>query len=124
MPREKTQGHRALRHRMFTDSDEFCLVYFKPDTDGQYVNKHKQYEAVLKSGIVICNMRYHFFGASNSQLREHSYWFIRADSQKDIDEKRNKLGDFSRIPNVGKYVSRLGLWFSKTLPTGVRIFYY
>ena len=122
MPRERTQGHRVLRHRIFSDIDEFCLVYFKPDTPNGYINKCPKFEAVLKSGIHICNRRYLLFGVSNSQLREQSYWFVRADSLKEIEEKRQKLGDFSEITNVGKYVARLGLMFSRTIPTGVRTF--
>ncbi|CAF1118346.1 unnamed protein product [Rotaria sordida] len=123
MPRERIQGHRALRHRIFTDIDDFCLVYFKPDKPGQYINQCRHYEMVLKSDIRICNIRYHFLGASNSQLREHSYWFVRAESFEEIDEKRKQLGDFSKITNVGKYVARLGLWFSKSIPTGITLNY-
>ncbi|CAF4720264.1 unnamed protein product [Rotaria sp. Silwood1] len=123
MPRERTQGHRVLRHRIFTDVDEFCLVYFKPDKVGEYINQCRSYAMVLKSGIRICNIHYHFFGASNSQLREHSYWFVRAKSHEEIDQKRRQLGDFSKITNIGKYVARLGLWFSKSIPTGITLTY-
>ncbi|CAF3141033.1 unnamed protein product [Rotaria sp. Silwood2] len=123
MPRERTQGHRALRHRIFNDVEDFCLVYFKPDKAGQYINQCRSYEMVLRSGIRICNIRYHLLGASNSQLREHSYWFVKAESYNEIDQKRKQLGDFSQITNVGKYVARLGLWFSKSTPTGIILNY-
>ncbi|CAF1034878.1 unnamed protein product [Rotaria sordida] len=71
----------------------------------------------------ICNHRYYFFGVSNSQLREHSYWFIRAISLEEAHQKRQNLGDFSEITNIGKYVARLGLWFSKSDPSGIKLNY-
>jgi hypothetical protein len=122
MPLELTQGHRALRHKAFNGIDDFCLVYLKPDSSAKYVSKCDRYKEVLESGIEICNYRYHLFGLSNSQLREHSYWFIRATSLEEIHQKRQLLGDFSEIYNIGKYVARLGLWFSKSDPTNVSYF--
>ena len=122
MPLQWTQGHRALRHPAFNGCEDFCLVHFKSNPLRKYVNDCPRYHQVLKSGIKICNQQYHFFGVSNSQLRECSYWFIRANSIEESAQKRALLGDFTRITNIGKYVARLGLWFSKTDPTGVRSF--
>ena len=122
MPLESTQGHRALRHKAFNGIQDFCLVYLKPDLPNKYVKKCDHFKRVFQSGIEICNHCYYFFGLSNSQLREHSYWFIRATSHADICQKRDKLGDFSNITNIGKYVARLGQWFSKSDPTGVNNF--
>jgi hypothetical protein len=119
MPLELTQGHRALRHKAFNGVEDFCLVYFKPDPTKIFINECPHYKKVLESGIEICNHRYHLFGLSNSQLREHSYWFVRATSLEEIDRKRRLLGDFSEITNIGKYVARVGLWFSKSDPTNV-----
>jgi hypothetical protein len=123
MPLELTQGHRALRHKAFDGIEDFCLVYFKPEPSEKYVNKCTRYKEVLESGIEICNSHYHLFGLSNSQLRENGYWFIRATSLEEIHHKRQLLGDFSRIYNIGKYVARLGLWFSKSDPTNVSHFH-
>jgi hypothetical protein len=122
MPLEWTQGHRALRHNAFNGINDFCLVYLKADLPSKYVNKCDRYNKMFESGIEICNIRYHLLGASNSQLREHSYWFVRATSHKEIHQKRQQLGDFSGITNVGKYVARLGLWFSKSNPAKVSHF--
>ena len=119
MPFEKTDGHRALRHPTLGGRENFCLVYFKPHEGRTYIYKHQGYRKALEDGIEICNYRYHLFGASNSQLKSHSYWFYRADSWNDIQEKRKLLGDFSRITNVGKYAARLGLWFTTSKDTGV-----
>ncbi|CAM4813503.1 unnamed protein product [Rotaria magnacalcarata] len=121
MPLEATGGHRALRHKDFNGVNDFCLVYLKPDSGAKYIKKCDRYQRVFQSGIEICNNCYHAFGASNSQLRESSYWFIRAKSREEAHEKRQKFGDFSRINNVGKYVARLGLWFSTTHSTGIEL---
>ncbi|CAF1502453.1 unnamed protein product [Rotaria sp. Silwood1] len=123
MPYERILGNRVLRQPDFSDINEFCLVYFKPDKDDEYIKTNLHYEVVLKRGILLCNRRYYLFGASNSQLQQHSYWFIRADSYEEVDEKRAKLGDFSGITNVGKYITRLGLWFSKTMPSKITLKY-
>jgi hypothetical protein len=120
MPLEGTQGHRALRHKTFNGINDFCLVYLKPEPPAKYINQCPRYKHAFESGIEICNSRYHLFGASNSQFREHSYWFVRATSLEEIHQKRQLLGDFSGIYNIGKYVARLGLWFSKSNPTKVR----
>ncbi len=88
MPLELTKGHRVLRHKAFNGSNDFCLVYLKPDPPGKYVNKCLRYKNVFESGIEICNYHYHLFGVSNSQLREHSYWFVRATSLEEIHQKR------------------------------------
>jgi hypothetical protein len=119
-PMEWTDGHRALRHEAFCGVENFCLVYLKPEASKKYLRRCQNYEEALKSGIVICNARHHFLGVSNSQLRDHSYWFVRATSLQDIHEKRSRLGDFTGIRNVGKYVSRLGLWFTKSRLCKVR----
>ncbi|CAF0940803.1 unnamed protein product [Rotaria sordida] len=86
MPLEQIQGHRALRHKAFNDIIDFCLVYLKSDSPAKYINK--------------CNRFKNFLVVSNSQLREHSYWFIRATSLEEAHQKRENLGDFSDITNI------------------------
>ena len=38
MPKEKSQGHRAIRHSLFNGINDFCLVYLKPDPPNMYFN--------------------------------------------------------------------------------------
>lgn len=99
--------------------ENFCLVYFRSKEDGSYVTRHPDYLNVFEKGVEICGHRYFLLGASNSQLKSHSYWFYRGKSADDVEQKRREFGDFSRITNVGKYVSRLGLWFTTSKATGV-----
>ena len=124
MPKEKTRGHRALRHPHFRGADDFCLVHLRPDSPNKYFNANPEmvqyFRSVFQSGIELAGQRYHLFGTSNSQLKAHAYWFIRAASLDEIDEKRRQLGEFHRINNLGTYVARLALWFSSTDSTGVR----
>lgn len=123
MPKEKIQGHRAIRHESFQGENNFCLVYLKADPPEIYLSDNPDalayFEKIFESGIEFGRNCYHLFGASNSQLKEHSFWFIRASSLDDIEQKRLKLGQLNQINNLGTYVARLGLWFSKSFPTGV-----
>lgn len=123
MAKEKSKGHRAMRHPAFHSVDDFCLVYLKPDPPNLYLNDHpetiKYFEEIFRRGIELIGQRFHLFGTSNSQIKEHSFWFLKASSLDEIHRKRQLLGRFDQINNVGTYVARLGLWFSKTEPTDV-----
>jgi hypothetical protein len=122
MPKEKTKGHRAIR---YLGKQDFCLVYLKPDPPNIYFNDNNQlleyFQEIFQIGLEFSGNHYHLFGASNSQLKDHSFWFIKALSLEEIHQKRQLLGEFHQIKNLGTYVARLGLWFSKTDPTNVRI---
>lgn len=124
MPKEKSKGHRALRYSLFNGVQDFCLVYLKPDPPNIYFNVDahllEYLEQLFRTGLEFNGKRYHLFGASNSQINEHSFWFIHANSLDEIDQKRHLLGEFHQIRNLGTYVARLGLWFSKTDSTNVR----
>ncbi len=124
MPKEKSKGHRALRYSLFQGENDFCLVYLKPDPPNIYLNNNKQileyFQDIFQTGLELNGNIYHLFGSSNSQLKEHSFWFIKALSLEEIHQKRQLLGEFDKIKNIGTYVARLGLWFSKTDPTNVR----
>lgn len=128
MPKEKTRGHRAMRHPSLEGVNDFCLVYLKPDPPNIYFtydNHHliEYFKEIFQSGIDFGGNHYHLFGASNSQLKDHSFWFIKALSLNEIHQKRQLLGQFDNIFNLGTYVARLGLWFSKTDSTEVSISY-
>ncbi len=123
MPKEKTKGNRAMRHESFQGENNFCLVYLKPDPPEIYLTSDIDalvyFQKIFETGIEIVRNRYHLFGSSNSQLKEHSFWFIKASTLEDIDQKRLQLGQLDKIENLGTYVARLGLWFSETSSTGV-----
>ena len=128
LPKRETKGNRAMRHELFQGEHTFCLVDLIPDPSEQYLssdpNALAYFQGTFESGIELGRNRYHLFGSSNSQLKEHSFWFIKASTFDEIDQKRLQLGELNRIKNLGTYVARLGLWFSTTSPTGVSEYEY
>ena len=112
-----------MRHSSFHNENNFCIVNLKPDPSEDYLNMNGDiltyFQNLLESGIDFGGNRYHLFGSSNSQLKDHSFWFIKALTLDDINKKRLKLGRLNLIENLGTYVARLGLWFSKSSPTSV-----
>ena len=65
---------------------------------------------LLRSGLSINGIRYHFYGHSNSQLKSRSC-FLYAGTPEEISEKVEQLGNFS-MKSVAKKVKRIGLLFS------------
>ncbi|KAK3937348.1 RNA dependent RNA polymerase-domain-containing protein [Diplogelasinospora grovesii] len=66
---------------------------------------------LLRSGVSLQGVGYHFYGHSNSQLKSRSC-FLYAASKEDISKKVEALGDFSKMKTVGKKAKRIGLLFS------------
>ena len=52
-------------------------------------------QRILDEGLGIGGQRFHFLGSSNSQLRNHSCWFVGPSLQP--DEVRRWMGDFTSI---------------------------
>ncbi|KAK4196115.1 putative RNA-dependent RNA polymerase [Triangularia verruculosa] len=71
---------------------------------------------LLKTGVSIQGVRYHFYGHSNSQLRSQTC-FLYAGSPEEISLKVNALGDFSKMKTVAKKAKRIGLLFSTAAVT-------
>jgi hypothetical protein len=66
---------------------------------------------LLKTGIILNGIQYHFFGHSNSQLKSRSC-FMFAASKEHIAQKVEAMGDLSKLKSVGKKAKRIGLLFS------------
>ncbi|CAF2924367.1 unnamed protein product [Rotaria sp. Silwood2] len=127
LPKEKTEGHRAMRHESFQSENNFCLVYLKSDPSDKYLNDNTDvlayFQTIFECGIVFGGNHYHLFGSSNSQLKEHSFWFIKASTLDDIDQKRLQLGQLNQIENLSTYITGLDLWFSRSSSTGIKLIY-
>lgn len=121
--RKQEKGHRAMRFESFRGENNFCQVNLIPDPSDQYLtNDPKALEyfyQIFVNGIEIGRDRFHLLGSSNSQIKEHSFWFTKAQTLNEINQKRLQLGRFDRIDNLGTYAARLGLWFSSSSPSGV-----
>ncbi|KAL9044093.1 MAG: hypothetical protein Q9214_002747 [Letrouitia sp. 1 TL-2023] len=66
---------------------------------------------LLRHGICLNGVQYHFYGHSNSQLKSKSC-FLFAGSQDEISRKVEALGEFSKLKSVAKKAKRIGLLFS------------
>ncbi|KAI1311760.1 RdRP-domain-containing protein [Xylaria venustula] len=76
----------------------------KESTD--YVTK------LLRTGIEIKSVNYHFYGYSNSQLKSQNFLLLAA-TKEDISRRIEAFGDFDRIKKVAKKVKRICLLFSE-----------
>lgn len=66
---------------------------------------------LLRAGIKLNGVTYHFYGHSNSQLKSRSC-LLYAATKAEISQKIESLGDFSKMKSVGKKAKRIGLMFS------------
>ncbi|XP_022809817.1 uncharacterized protein LOC111346816 [Stylophora pistillata] len=73
----------------------------------------------LDEGLVIAGQWFQFLGSSNSQLRNHSCWFVGLNSLPEViplpEDIRRWMGDFTNITCVASYMARMGQCFSTSL---------
>ncbi|CAF0799843.1 unnamed protein product [Didymodactylos carnosus] len=121
-----SMGHRALREKELGGKTNFLLVYFKEEYR-QYLDCDERtksyYNKIFENGIELNGGRFYFFGSSNSQIQDMSYWFFRCANFDDIILARRILGNFDKIENLALYIARIGLYFTKTITTGIELFY-
>jgi hypothetical protein len=125
--RESSIGNRALRMREFNDEDMFLLVHVREEDNEALKNFDSSVKRRLKSkmldGIKAMGRTYRLVGASSSQLREMSFWFMASDKGS-IENAWKVLGDFSAIKNVATFTARIGLYFTTTRETKVNRFVF
>lgn len=105
--------------------DKFLRVRFRDEnrdnlSNSSYIRQDCLFRRVyrfLLSGCYIQNRYYEYLASSSSQLRDHGVWMIWDDGKVDAYLIRARMGDFSKIKNVGKYAARLGQALSSSLPT-------
>ncbi|XP_001631543.2 uncharacterized protein LOC5511133 isoform X2 [Nematostella vectensis] len=118
-PPEIMQKNRVLRN--YNPGDFLCVNIRDEDfsrvtsTSANLSPVLNHLKEVMDQGINVSGTRYEFLGCSNSQLRNHSCWFVKSDC--DPSAIRRWMGDFSSIRCVGTYVSRMGQCFSTSLDT-------
>ena len=125
--RESTIGNRALRMLQFNNEDMFLSVRIREEDYGELRNFDSSVRCRIKSkmlqGIEVMGRTYRFVGASNSQLREMSFWFMTNNNQS-IEDIWKNFGDFSTIKNVATFIARIGLYFTKSIETQVNRFVF
>ncbi len=66
---------------------------------------------LLRTGIKLQGVHYHFYGYSNSQLKSRTCLLLAA-SKEAISRRIESFGDFSKMKTVAKKAKRIGLLFS------------
>lgn len=123
-------GNRILRMYPGLDN-QYLRVSFK-DEMGEQIREEQgidsqtdilfgKFRAALDNGIVIAGVRFEFLAFSNSQLRSHGCWFVRAplivDGSRVVNAEdiRNSIGNLSSIRCPARFAARLGQAFTTTL---------
>ena len=98
-PPEVMVKNRVLRHY---DTDNFLCVSIRDEDLSKLSAGRGSLDVlldgvnrVLDEGLEVAGRRFHFLGSSNSQLRNHSCWFV--DPRSRPDDIRRWMGDFSHI---------------------------
>nr|XP_022295826.1 uncharacterized protein LOC111105743 isoform X2 [Crassostrea virginica] len=122
LPKEPVFQNRILRKY----GQEFFIKVVIRDEDFTKLCSVQSFElnnilermkTVFKDGFEIQECHYEFLGCSNSQLREHSFWFFHPHDGINSEFIRNSSGDLSSEMCVASYVSRFGLCFSSSQKT-------
>lgn len=122
LPKEPVFQNRIVREY---GEDYFIRVVFR-DEDFEKISTVQLHDVgnilesmklFFKAGFQIHNRHYEFLGCSNSQLREHSFWFFHPHDGITSESIINSSGELSTERCVASYVSRFGLCFSSTKKT-------
>ncbi|KAH3763783.1 RNA-dependent RNA polymerase 1 [Pelomyxa schiedti] len=115
LPHQKVASNRIVRQY---GACNFMIAHFRDENldrlPPQEPLLQQRVSDILTAGMEISGKRFTFLGCSASQLRANSCWMCCLDS----DSVREKMGDFSSIKCVGKYLSRIGLSFTSTTDVG------
>ncbi|XP_068758712.1 uncharacterized protein [Montipora capricornis] len=123
-PPEVMVKNRVLRHY---DPDNFLCVSIRDENlsklsagGGSLDLLLDDINRILDEGLAIAGQQFRFLGSSNSQLRNHSCWFVEPRLRP--DNIRRWMGDFTKIRCVASFMARMGQCFSTSIDTvGVEI---
>lgn len=122
LPKELVFQNRILRQY----GEEYFIKVVIRDEDFSKISmvQYSALDSILERIKTICNeglkvngRQFDFLGCSNSQLREHSFWFFHPHDGITSEGIRNSSGDFASENCVASYVSRFGQCFSSTQET-------
>ncbi|KAK8067363.1 hypothetical protein PG997_014110 [Apiospora hydei] len=119
----KLASHEENRVTKYHPLDKFLLLSMgdfrpppglKPEGGGtrpSTFREHTDYVVrLLRAGITIQGVSYHFYGHSNSQLKSRTC-FLFAVPKDEIGRLVESLGDFGKLKTVAKKAKRIGLLF-------------
>ncbi|KAK8017878.1 hypothetical protein PG993_014204 [Apiospora rasikravindrae] len=120
----KLTGHEENRITKYHPLDKFLLLSMgdfrpppglKPEGGGtrpSTFREHTDYVVrLLRAGITLQGVSYHFYGHSNSQLKSRTCFLFAAPKDK-ISRMVESLGEFGKMKTVAKKAKRIGLLFS------------
>ncbi|CAF3845173.1 unnamed protein product [Rotaria sordida] len=124
-PISRERSNRALCQR---GAENYIRVYIREENDETLntlsANIRSRFKRkMLTDGIMCMNRVYYCVGASTSQMKNFSYWFTALHDGETIERVRAQFGDFTKIQNLATYVARVGLYFSASTSTGIRLNY-
>ncbi|ORD99367.1 RDR1 [Hepatospora eriocheir] len=126
---QSIETNRILR---YFDNDKFIRVSFRDENlTSKYKNDdtinndcvYDYFRSIMLNGIFIGNRKYFFLIMTNSQMHEHTAWFVsiyydyKLDRLVGADYIKDWLGEFKNIKVMGKYAVRIAQFFSSTTPT-------
>jgi RNA-dependent RNA polymerase len=122
LPKEPIVQNRIIRQYeeeyfmriVFRDEDNERVSAIQPNALDAIIKAMKKF---LSVGFRILDRKYEFLGCSNSQLREHGFWFFCPNNGITAQLIRDQSGDISNERCVASYVSRFGLCFSASRDT-------
>jgi len=112
-PEEILQNNRVLRN--FNPSNFLCVNIRDEDfsmisgSSADLTELLMHVKEIFDGGIQVCGDDYAFLGCSNSQLRSHSCWFVKATAHP--DGIREWMGDFSTIRYVPEFLKKASIQF-------------
>ncbi|KAK8030302.1 hypothetical protein PG990_000036 [Apiospora arundinis] len=120
----KFTAHEESRVTKTHPLDKFLLLSMgdfrpphglKPEAGGtrpSTFREHTDYAVrLLRTGITLQGVTYHFYGHSNSQLKSRTC-FLFAAPKDEVSRMVESLGDFAKMKTVAKKAKRIGLLFS------------
>ncbi|CAG8513956.1 18120_t:CDS:1, partial [Dentiscutata erythropus] len=84
---------------------DFQKLRFEKHSASEYIIR------ILTAGILLNDNRYHYFGQSNSHLKQRKCILLQA-SQREIKQILDGFGDWSIFTSVAKLAKRIGLLFT------------
>ncbi|KAK8041602.1 PhoH-like protein [Apiospora phragmitis] len=110
-----TKGHPLDKFLLLSMGDFRPPPGLKPEANGIKPSAFREYNdyavRLLRTGITLQGVTYHFFGHSNSQLKSRTC-FLFAAPRDEIGRLVESLGDFGKMKTVAKKAKRIGLLFS------------
>lgn len=120
-PAYEKQNHSLRKYTEYRDNfvkinfvdEDLSKIYFTSQSMWVLINFLKN---VMLDGIVVGSRVFEFYAASNSQMKNSSYWFFNLEGTRFLEMEQiiSELGDFSKELNIHKNAARRGQCLSTT----------